>query len=84
VYERAATLAAWLADRLTERGIDVAPRDRSTLVSWKAEDAEAEVARLSAEGFVVRSIPAAGLVRASAGAWSSEDELEALVDLVAS
>jgi len=79
VHERAATLAEMLARRLGERGIEVAPRDRSTLVSWKSPDAEADVARLASEGFVVRSIPDAGLVRASPGAWSSEEELEALV-----
>jgi hypothetical protein len=32
---------------------------------------------------VVRSIPTAGVVRASVGAWSSEEELERLVGLVA-
>ena len=37
----------------------------------------------SAKRVVVRSIPAFGLVRASVGAWTSEDELERLVDLVA-
>ncbi len=83
VHDRAATLAAWLAERLAERGLEVRPRGRSTLVSWKTEDADAEVARLVGEGVVVRSIPAFGLVRASVGAWTSEDELERLVDLVA-
>jgi L-cysteine/cystine lyase len=81
VYERAASLAARLAERLTERGLDVRPRGRSTLVSWAAEDADAEVARLAAERVVVRSIPAFGLVRASVGAWTSEEEIERLVDL---
>ena len=60
VHERAATLAARLADRLRERGLEVGPRGRSTLVSWKAEDPEAEVARLAETGIVVRSIPAFG------------------------
>ncbi len=83
VHERAATLAADLADRLCERGLEVSPRGRSTLVSWRAEDAEQEVARLAASQFAVRSIPAFGLVRASVGAWSSEEELEALVTLAA-
>ena len=32
---------------------------------------------------IVRSIPAFGVVRASVGAWTSEDELERLVELVA-
>jgi L-cysteine/cystine lyase len=83
VHSRAASLAAWLAERLAERGLDVRPRARSTLVSWKADDAEAEVARLAGEGVVVRSIPAFGLVRASVGAWTSEEELERLVELAA-
>jgi L-cysteine/cystine lyase len=81
IHQRAATLAAWLADRLTQLGLEVGPRGRSTLVSWRAEDPQGEVERLAAEGFVVRSIPAFGLVRASVGAWSSEHELEGLASL---
>lgn len=84
VHERAASLAASLADQLVERGVTVGPRGRSTLVAWEADDPEAQVARLAAAGIVVRSIPAFGLVRASVGAWSSETELEALVREVAS
>lgn len=83
VHDRAAALAEALAGRLAEQGLQVAPRGRSTLVSWKAPDADAEVARLAAEGFIVRSIPAFGLVRASVGAWSSEQELDALASLAA-
>ncbi len=83
VHERAASLADSLARRLAQRGLEVLPRDRSTLVSWRVADAEAEVARMAAEGVIVRYIPAFGVVRASVGAWSSEDELERLVDLAA-
>lgn len=83
VHARAADLAAFLADRLSEHGLEVRPRGRSTLVSWKVDDAAAEVARLAGEGFVVRSIPAFGVVRASVGAWTSEQELERLISLVA-
>lgn len=83
IHTRAAELAARLANRLAERGLDVGPRGRSTLVSWKAQDADAEVARLAEAGFVVRSIPARGYVRVSVGAWSSEDELDQLVGLAA-
>ena len=39
--------------------------------------------RLTAEGVVVRTIPAFGTMRASVGAWSTEEELERLVSLVA-
>jgi selenocysteine lyase/cysteine desulfurase len=85
VHGRAADLAAGLADSLAQRGLEVGPRGRSTLVSWKppADDLDAEVARLAAAGFVVRSIVAHGLIRASVGAWSSEEELAALVDAAA-
>jgi L-cysteine/cystine lyase len=83
VHSRAAALAAGLADQLAERGLEVRPRGRSTLVSWKVDDADEEVARLAGEGVVVRSIPAFSLVRASVGAWTSEQELERLVSLVA-
>ena len=83
VYGRAANLAASLASQLAEGGLEVWPRGRSTLVGWEAEDADAEVARLAEAGFVVRSIPSHGLVRASVGAWSSEEEIGALARLAA-
>jgi selenocysteine lyase/cysteine desulfurase len=83
VHGRAADLAAGLAAQLAGRGIEVAPRGRSTLVSWKTDDADGEVARLAEAGFVVRSIPSHGLVRASVGAWSSEDELAELARVTA-
>jgi L-cysteine/cystine lyase len=78
VHERAASLAESLAQRLAAAGLAVAPRGRTTLVSWRASEPEAEVARLADAGFVIRSIPSSGLLRASVGAWSSEDELERL------
>jgi L-cysteine/cystine lyase len=83
VHERAADLAARLASELIQRGLQVAPRGRSTLVSWSAEDPEGEVKRLGDAGFVVRSIPLGGLVRAAVGAWSSEEEIERLAEAAA-
>lgn len=81
VHERAAAGAEQLAELLRARGHEVAPRGRSTLVAWKVADADFEVARLRAEDIVVRSIPAAGLVRASIGAWTSDEEIQRLVGL---
>jgi L-cysteine/cystine lyase len=81
VHEQAAVGAERLAALLRDRGHLVAPRGRSTLVSWQVEDADAEVTRLLTEGIVVRSIPSAGLVRASVGAWTSEAEIERLAQL---
>jgi L-cysteine/cystine lyase len=85
VHARAAELARLLSDRLRDRaGVEVLPRGDSTLVSWRpynGRDPAEEVERLRSEGFVVRSIPShGGLIRASVGAWSSEEELEALAD----
>jgi L-cysteine/cystine lyase len=81
VHERAAAGAEQLAELLLERGHVVAPRGRSTLVSWQAEDPDGEVNRLLAEGIIVRSIPSARLVRASVGAWTTEEEIVRLAHL---
>jgi L-cysteine/cystine lyase len=83
VHERGRAMAARLADALAERGLDVSPRGPTTLVSWRAEDAEDQVERLREEGIVVRHLPGRGLVRASAGAWSSEEEVERLAQRAA-
>jgi L-cysteine/cystine lyase len=83
VTERAAGSAATLAEKLAEHGRTVAPRGRSTLVSWASDDAEAEVARLAGDGVVVRNLPGRGLVRASVGAWTSDDDLERLLAAIA-
>jgi L-cysteine/cystine lyase len=78
IHARAGDLADRLAQALGER---VAPRGRSTLVSWEDADPEATVARLHSEGVVVRNLPSSPYVRASVGAWSSEEELDRLVEL---
>jgi len=78
IHARAAELADRLAQALDAR---VAPRGRSTLVSWEDADPEAAVARLQAEGLIVRHLPSSPYVRASVGAWSSEEELDRLVEL---
>lgn len=83
LHTLAADLAESLAAQLRERGLEVAPRGRTTLVSWAADDPEAETKRLAGEGFVVRFLPGTPWVRASVGAWSSEDELAALARVAA-
>src|SRR6201995_3367565 len=52
VHGRAADLAAGLADSLAQRGLEVGPRGRSTLVAWqpRADDLDAEVMRLGRGG----------------------------------
>jgi L-cysteine/cystine lyase len=79
---RAVSLAARLAELLSGRGLAVAPRGQSTLVSWESADPPAEAERLLAEGIVVRHLPETPWVRASVGAWTAEEELERLAALV--
>jgi selenocysteine lyase/cysteine desulfurase len=82
VHARAATLAAQLAETLTERGRTVAPRGATTLVTWEDADAPATRERLAAAGVVVRDLPGTGYLRASVGAWNDERDLERLVSAV--
>lgn len=79
---RGPALAGRLAAALRERGKEVAPRGASTLVSWRSDTAAEDVERLAGDGIVVRDLPGRNLVRASVGAWSSEDELERVARLV--
>jgi L-cysteine/cystine lyase len=83
VHDRARKLAARLADRLRERGRQVATRGETTLVSWEEDDPEATRDRLAAEGILVRNLPGTSYVRASVGAWNDEGDLERLVRAVA-
>jgi L-cysteine/cystine lyase len=77
VHARARELAARLAGQLDDRA---SPRGDSTIVSWRDPDPEATVARLRGEGFVVRNLPRTPFVRASTGAWNSEDEIDRLAE----
>ena len=79
VHERARKLAGRLAELLGERGIDVAPRGASTLVSFVSADPEGERARLAEAGVILRNIPGRPWLRASVGAWNDEHDLERLV-----
>ena len=83
LFDRARSLAAGLAERLASRGLTVAPRGESTLVSWEVADPKAEAERLRSGGIVVRNIPGRPYVRASVGAWNTEEELERLAAVAA-
>ena len=78
VHERGVGLAGSVADALGRAGLAVVPRGPSTLVSWRVRDPVGTVERLARAGTVIRDLPGGGLVRASVGAWSSEEELERL------
>jgi len=79
VHERAAMLAATLADALAGSGREVAPRDRTTLVSWKDDDPPATKELLAAAGVIIRDLPGTGLLRASVGAWNDATDIERLL-----
>jgi L-cysteine/cystine lyase len=51
----------------------------AALVSFRVDDPPALVTRLAEADVVVREIPGTGLVRASCGWWTSDDDLERLV-----
>jgi L-cysteine/cystine lyase len=81
-YERAGEMAERFRVRLAESGCDVVvPDQRATLVSWRvpADESADVVARLAGAGVIVRDLPGRGLVRASVGWWTNDDDLERLV-----
>ena len=78
-YERAADTAAKCAALLTDRFDVVTPPGDSMLVSFRVDEPQETVKRLYERGVIVRDIPGQGLVRASCGWWTSEDDLERLL-----
>jgi selenocysteine lyase/cysteine desulfurase len=83
IHGAASALAAQLAERLSERGRGVAPRDQTTLVSFESADPEAERQLLAQRGCLVRNIPDRPWLRASVGAWNNEDDIERLLSSLA-
>ena len=77
-FERAATQTARCRSLLELYG-EVVPGD-ATLVAFRTEDPAALVATLAERGVVVRDMPGTGLVRASCGWWTSEEDLQRLVE----
>jgi L-cysteine/cystine lyase len=80
-FERTRALAARCREALGERYDVVTGDAHAGLVSFRpnGEAAADAVARLYERGVVVREIPDRGLVRASCGYWTSEDDLERLI-----
>ena len=78
-FEHARRISARCRDLLAERGAEVVTEPgQATLVSFRADDPPALVERLASDGVVLRDLPGTGLVRASCGFWTSEDDLERL------
>jgi selenocysteine lyase/cysteine desulfurase len=81
-FERVQAMADRCRHLLQEAGQQVVtPVDPATIVSWNPapEEPQTVVARLAAAGVVVRDIPRTGLVRASVGWWTSDEDLDRLV-----
>jgi L-cysteine/cystine lyase len=80
-FERAAEMAARCRELVAERAEVVTAPGQATLVSFRAEGDSGElVTRLYEGGVMVRDIPALGWLRASCGWWTTDEELERLVD----
>jgi L-cysteine/cystine lyase len=79
-FARARDITARCRELLAERGAEVVTEPgKATLVSFRTADPPGLVERLAADGVIVRDLPGTGLVRASCGFWTSEDDLERLV-----
>jgi L-cysteine/cystine lyase len=84
-FERAAEMARRCREVLSAAGFDVVGgAEEGTLVSFRAPgDPVEDAARAYAAGVIVRELPGTGWLRASCGWWTSEEDLERLVDCLA-
>ena len=80
-FERSRELSERCRELLLEAGCDVVTEPgQANLVSWRWEGDTQEVAiRLGEEGVQIRDLPGTGLLRASCGYWTNEDDLTRLV-----
>jgi L-cysteine/cystine lyase len=78
-FERAAEASARCRALLAERAEVVTEPGHANLVAFRAADPEATVVRLAENGVIVRALPGTGLVRASCGWWTSDEDLDRLV-----
>ena len=82
VFERSHALAATLRSMLADRAPPICD-EPTPLVSLPVgrdhADAAAAVERLAAAGVIIRAVPGRPWLRASTGAWNSEQDLERLV-----
>jgi L-cysteine/cystine lyase len=80
-FERSREISERCRERLLEAGHDVVTEPgHANLVSWRHDGDTAEVVkRLYEKGVVIRDLPKAGLLRASCGWWTSDEDVERLV-----
>ena len=80
-FDRARELTERCREQLLEAGFDVVTdANQGTLVSlrWDGDTTEV-VKRLYEHGVIIRDLPGTGLLRASCGYWTNEDDVERLV-----
>jgi L-cysteine/cystine lyase len=80
-FDRAREVTDLCRERLVDAGFDVvSEQGNGTLVSlrWPGDTTEA-VKRISEEDVVIRDLPGTGLLRASCGYWTNEDDVTRLV-----
>jgi L-cysteine/cystine lyase len=84
-FERSREITERCRDRLVEAGCDVVTEPgHSNLVSWRWEgDTKAVVKRLYEQGVVIRDLPGTGLLRASCGYWTSDEDIDRLIRILA-
>jgi L-cysteine/cystine lyase len=83
VHAEAVAGAERLATMLRDRGVAVADRGATTLVSFEVPDPEGFSQRAADEGIVIRYLPSRPWARASVGAWNTAEELKRLAELAA-
>jgi L-cysteine/cystine lyase len=80
-FERAAETARRARERLAEHVEVITEPGHATLISFRPDGDAAEVSkRLFEAGVAVRDLPGTGLVRASVGWWTSDGDLDRLVE----
>ena len=80
-FEQAARTAARCREALSAHVEVIGEPGDSTLVAFRPRgDAAETVARLAEGGVIVRDLPRLGWVRASIGFWTSDDDVDRLVD----
>jgi L-cysteine/cystine lyase len=80
-FDRAREMSTLCREELVAAGFDVVSEPgHGTLVAWRWPDDTTEaVKRLYEEGVVIRDLPGTGLLRASCGYWTNEDDITRLV-----
>ena len=80
-FERAAEMAAKCRAALDERFEVVTNPGQAGLVTFRPETDPTElVEKLREQGVIVRELPGRNLIRVSCGYWTSDDDLERLLD----